>query len=104
MKTKVAVLFLTLATATVSAAENDAAPVEEVVITGTSIKRINAETALPVQVLKSEDIARTGASTAEELMRTIASVDSAGSRSASQQSGVQTGAISTVSLRGLNSA
>src|SRR5215471_18178148 len=102
MKTKVVVLFLTIATA--RAAENDTAPLEEVVITGTTIKWINAETALPVQVLKSEDIARTGASTAEELMRTIASVDSAGSRSAAQQSGAQTGAISTISLRGLGSS
>jgi len=102
MKTKVAVLFLTVATA--SAAENDTAPLEEVVITGTSIKRINAETALPVQVLKAEDIERTGASTAEELMRSISSVDSAGSRSAASNTGAQTGAISTISLRGLTSA
>jgi len=102
MKTKVAVIFLTIATA--SAAENDTAPLEEVVITGTTIKRINAETALPVQVLKAEDIERTGASTAEELMRSIAAVDSAGSRSAAQNSGAQTGAIATISLRGLTSA
>jgi len=100
--TKVAVIFLGIATA--SAAEEEAPPLEEVVITGTSIKRINAETALPVQVLKAQDIERTGASTAEELMRTISSVDSAGSRSAASNTGAQTGAISTISLRGLTSA
>src|ERR1700759_3615333 len=90
--TKVAVLVLGLAatanTATAAAptaaADDDRGSLEEVVITGTSIKRINAETALPVQVLKQEDIARTGASNAEELLRQVASVDSAGSRSATQ--------------------
>jgi iron complex outermembrane recepter protein len=100
--TKVVVIFLGMATA--SAAEDDTAPLEEVVITGTSIKRINAETALPVQVLKAEDIERTGASNAEELMRSLSSVDSAGSRGAASNTGAQTGAISTISLRGLTSA
>jgi outer membrane cobalamin receptor len=42
---------------------------ERIEITGSSIKRIDAETALPVQVLKREDIAKTGASTAAELMK-----------------------------------
>src|SRR6516162_5113924 len=82
-----------LSMGTVSAAEDENTPLDEVVITGTTIKRINAETALPVQVLKTEDIERTGASTVEELVRNLASVDSAGARSASQATGVQTGAI-----------
>jgi iron complex outermembrane receptor protein len=80
------------------------AATEEVIITGTSIKRINAETALPVQVLKQEDIARTGASSVEELMRQISSAGSAGSFGAAQATGTQTGAIATISLRGLTSA
>ena len=50
------------------AGPSGAAPLQEVVVTGTSIKGISAETALPVQVLKSEDVARTGATTAEELL------------------------------------
>jgi hypothetical protein len=54
-------------------ADEDKTKVEEVVITGTSIKRINAETALPVQVLKRDDIARTGASTVQELFQQISS-------------------------------
>jgi iron complex outermembrane recepter protein len=44
---------------------------ERVEITGSSIKRLDGETALPVQVLKREDIAKTGASTAAELMKSI---------------------------------
>lgn len=81
-----------------------AAPLEEVVVTGTSIKGINAETALPVQVLKAEDIARTGATTAEELFQQISAASSSGLTNAAQATGFETGAISTISLRGLDSA
>ncbi|MEA3161029.1 MAG: iron complex outerrane recepter protein, partial [Gammaproteobacteria bacterium] len=45
------------------------AELAEIVVTGSSIKQINGETALPVQVLKREDIARTGATSVEELFR-----------------------------------
>ena len=87
-----------------AAAEPAAAPLEEIVVTGTSIKGINAETSLPVQVLKSEDIARTGATTAEELFQQISAASSSGLTNAAQATGFQTGAISTISLRGLDSA
>ena len=43
--------------------------VEEIVVTGTSIKGLDAVSALPVTVLKAEDIARTGATSAEDLFR-----------------------------------
>jgi iron complex outermembrane receptor protein len=79
------------------------APMEEVVITGSSIRRINAETALPVQVLKREEIERTGATNAEQLFRQISSASSAGTTTTAQATGNLTGAISTISLRGLNS-
>jgi iron complex outermembrane receptor protein len=93
----------TTGNASFSPAEADKAKLEEVVITGTSIKRINAETALPVQVLKRDDIARTGASTVEELFRQISSASSVGSTVAAQATGTQTGSIATISLRGLGS-
>jgi iron complex outermembrane receptor protein len=76
---------------------------EEVIVTGTSIKRINAETALPVQVLRRDDIARTGATNAEELFHQISAASSVGSTVTAQETGNQTGAISTISLRGLGS-
>ncbi len=76
---------------------------EDVVVTGTSIKGMNAETALPVQVLKQEDIARTGATTVEELFRQISAAASAGSTVAAQATGFQTGGLSAISLRGLGS-
>jgi iron complex outermembrane receptor protein len=44
---------------------------QRVEITGSSIKRIDGESALPVQVITREDIDKSGATTAAELMRTI---------------------------------
>lgn len=44
---------------------------ERVEITGSSIKRVDAETALPVQTIKREDIAKTGVTTAAELLKNI---------------------------------
>jgi iron complex outermembrane recepter protein len=75
----------------------------EIVVTGTSIKGLDAESALPVTVLKAEDIARTGATSAEDLFRYISSASSSGSTVQAQATGFQTGSISTISLRGLGS-
>lgn len=44
---------------------------ERVEITGSSIKRLEGETALPVQTVRREDIAKTGVTTAAELLRNI---------------------------------
>jgi iron complex outermembrane recepter protein len=75
----------------------------EIVVTGTSIRGLDAESSLPVTVLKAEDIARTGATSAEDLFRYISSASSAGSTVQAQATGNQTGSISTISLRGLGS-
>jgi iron complex outermembrane recepter protein len=77
--------------------------VNEIVVTGTSIKGLDAVSALPVTVLKAEDIARTGATSAEDLFRYISASSSSGSTVQAQATGFQTGAISTISLRGLGS-
>ncbi len=76
----------------------------EIVVTGTSIKGLDAETALPVTVMRADDIARTGATSAEDLFRYISSASSSGSTVQAQATGFQTGSISTISLRGLTSA
>jgi iron complex outermembrane receptor protein len=76
----------------------------EITVTGTSIKGLDAESALPVTVLKAEDIARTGATSAQDLFRYISSASSSGSTVQAQATGFQTGSISTISLRGLTSA
>jgi iron complex outermembrane receptor protein len=76
-----------------------------VVITGSSIKRIDGETALPVQILKRADIERIGATSTEELVKQLSSLSSAGSSTtAANASGYGGGNIATVSLRGLGGA
>ena len=71
-------------------------------VTGSSIKRIDGETALPVQILTREDIARTGATSTEELVKQLSSLSSGGSlTTVANASGFGGGNIATVSLRGL---
>lgn len=72
-------------------------------VTGSSIKRIEGETALPVQVLTRKDIERTGATTVEQLLQTVTAASSSGGLTASSMSGATTGGISAVGLRGLSS-
>src|SRR5258706_4319174 len=76
---------------------------EKIEITGSSIKRIEAESALPVQVLQREDIERIGATTTEERLKQVTAITSAGSILAVQANGTVTTSQSTVSLRGLGS-
>jgi len=81
----------------------DAQKLDRVEITGSSIKRIEGETALPVQVLTREDIQRTGAATVEQLLQTVGAISSSGGLTAASVSGATTGGISSISLRGLSS-
>ncbi|MBL8319024.1 MAG: TonB-dependent receptor [Burkholderiaceae bacterium] len=76
---------------------------QRVEITGSSIRRIDAETALPVQVLTREDIARTGAVNVEQLLQTVSAITSSGGITAASVSGATTGGLSSISLRGLSS-
>ena len=92
------------AAASTSASAGPNPDLAEIVVTGTSIKGLGAVSALPVTVMKSEDIARTGATSAEDLFRYISSASSSGSTVQAQATGFQTGSISTISLRGLTSA
>jgi len=48
---------------------------QRIEITGSAIKRVNAETAAPVTVINREEIARTGATSVNELLRSISVVD-----------------------------
>jgi iron complex outermembrane recepter protein len=76
---------------------------QRIEITGTSIKRIDAETAVPVQVLTRQDIQKSGATNVEQLMLTIGANTSSGAQMANAASGATTGSISSISLRGLTS-
>jgi iron complex outermembrane receptor protein len=74
-------------------------------VTGSSIKRIDGETALPVLVLSLDDIQRTGVSNTEQLLKTVTAMQTAGSTTAAGtgSGGGQGGGSSaaTISLRGL---
>jgi iron complex outermembrane receptor protein len=84
------------------AQQADEARMERVIVTGSSIKRIDGETALPVQVLKREEIERIGATSTEELVKSLSSLSSQGSSTTvANASGYGGGSIATVSLRGL---
>ncbi|MFZ3322942.1 MAG: TonB-dependent receptor [Usitatibacter sp.] len=87
--------------AQVSAQSTDIQKMERVEVTGSSIKRIDGEQALPVTILKREDIDRIGAVTTEELLKTITAVTSAGSITVSQANGTVTTSQANVSLRAL---
>jgi iron complex outermembrane receptor protein len=52
-------------------AQQEAQSVGRVEVTGSSIKRVDAEGALPVQVLKREDIERSGAKSVTELIQAL---------------------------------
>ncbi len=76
---------------------------QRVEITGSSIKRTDAETALPVQVLTRKEIAATGAVNVEQLLQTVSAMTSSGATVNSSASGAATGGLSGISLRGLTS-
>lgn len=74
---------------------------QRVEITGSSIKRVETEGALPVQTLTRTDIEHTGVQTTEQLMKTISAMSSSGQTSGSTGVTLGTYGLSTVSLRGL---
>ena len=82
--------------------------IDKVVVTGSSIRRIEGETALPVLQITREDIQRAGVANTEELLKTISTTSSGGSTSVANTAagGGQGGGGSTslISLRGLGSA
>src|SRR5256714_5614821 len=78
--------------------------IERVEITGSSIKRIDAETALPVQVVTRQEIEATGSANVEQFLQGLGVALQGNSNSvAASGSGAVTGGVSSVSLRGLGS-
>jgi iron complex outermembrane receptor protein len=72
---------------------------QRVEITGSSIKRVDAETALPVTILKVEDLTKQGVTTAEQAMQRIAANQA--NFGVSGAIGATTGAKAEADLRGL---
>jgi iron complex outermembrane receptor protein len=73
----------------------------KVEVTGSNIKRIEGEGALPVQVIGREEIAKSGATNAMEIMNLISANNSAGNVSVGNAIGALTLSNQTASLRGL---
>ncbi|MGV7208820.1 TonB-dependent receptor [Oxalobacteraceae bacterium A2-2] len=79
--------------------QDQPAPVQRVEITGSSIRRIAAETALPITTVRAEDFARQGLTTAQDVLNSIPMNQS--SQGASQSVGAGTGGQAQADLRGL---
>src|SRR5437667_6833683 len=78
--------------------------IERVEITGSSIKRIDAETALPVQIVTRQEIEATGSANVEQFLQGLGVALQGNSNTvAASASGATTGGVSSVSLRGLGS-
>jgi iron complex outermembrane recepter protein len=83
------------------AASAHAASDVKVDVTGSNIKRVEGEGALPVQVITREDIQRTGAQNTYELLQLVSANNSAGNVTISNVIGATTFSNTTASLRGL---
>lgn len=84
--------------ATVAVAQQQ--QLERVEITGSSIRRVDAETALPVTVIKTEDLVKQGVTTVEQAIKAIAANQS--NFGASAAIGGTTGGKAEADLRGLS--
>jgi iron complex outermembrane receptor protein len=82
-----------------NAAAQTAEPVTRVTVTGSSIKRIDAETAFPVTVIKADEFINKGMTSIEEVMTSL-SMNQQTSVGAANV-GTETGGKSSVNLRGL---
>ena len=74
-------------------------PIQRVEITGSAIKRIDAETAVPVTVIKMDDLKKQGVTTIEQVMANLTVSQS--SQGTSQVVGLGTGGASFADLRGI---
>ncbi|WP_338771198.1 TonB-dependent receptor [Massilia sp. METH4] len=87
---------------TTTTPQTGAQPIQRVEITGSNIRRAQAETASPVQTVNRADIEKSGKTTVAELLQTLA-VDNQGSVPTTFGNGFASGA-SGISLRGLGAA
>ncbi len=78
--------------------------IERVEITGSSIRRVDAETALPVQIVTRQEIEASGSANVEQFLQGLGVALQGNSNSvAATASGASSGGVSSVSLRGLGS-
>jgi iron complex outermembrane receptor protein len=75
---------------------------QRIEITGSSIKRIDAETALPVTIVKMEELKSQGITTVEQVMATLTAVQI--QTGSSQQVGSGSGGAALADLRGIGAS
>jgi iron complex outermembrane receptor protein len=101
LKTGVIAVALTLVSSQVVLAQDETTkPIEKVIITGSNIKRIDSETATPVQILRREEITRLGVNSVRDIIDTLTSSDSSALSDIGGSNSFASGA-SSASLRNL---
>ncbi|WP_088280700.1 TonB-dependent receptor [Ideonella sp. A 288] len=75
---------------------------QRVEITGSAIKRVDAETAVPVTVIKIEELKAQGVTSVEQIMSSLSAVQM--TQGSSQQVGAGTGGAAFADLRGIGSS
>jgi len=77
--------------------------IEKIEVTGSNIKRVDAETASPIQIITADDIRRSGQTTVTQLLRELPS-NAAGGLTELAGSGSFSAGAASASLRGLGSS
>ena len=77
----------------------DAQKLERIEVTGSAIKRIDAETAVPVTIVKMDDLKAQGVTSVEQIMASLSAVQM--NQTTSQQVGSGTGGAAFANLRGI---
>ena len=96
-------MFATAAVASIPAFAQDA-PMQRVEVTGSSIKRLQAETANPLSVIKADEFVKAGVTNVQEALSRIPANQSgmgAGNAVGGNYSGLPTGGQASADLRGL---
>ena len=93
-------LFVTAASAQTPAPTQK---IEKIEVTGSNIKRVDAETASPIQIITAEEIRRSGQTTVTQLLRELPS-NAAGGLTELSGSGSFSAGAASASLRGLGSS
>jgi iron complex outermembrane receptor protein len=79
-------------------------PIQKIEVTGSSIKRLAAETAAPLTIIKAEEFIKQGLTTAQEVLNKLPSNQSnlgSGNAVGGNKSGLPTGGQAAADLRGL---
>ena len=85
------------------AISSDAAKPERIEVTGSRIRSLSAESPSPLQVLSSEDIARSGAINLQELLLKNPTLGTPGVSRTNSNFSTSSAGVSTIDLRGLGS-